>query len=41
MDDAVPIMLLATTDAATREVVGGELRRRYGADYDVLAERSA
>jgi thioredoxin reductase (NADPH) len=36
MDDAVPIMLLATTDAATREVIGSELRRRYGADYEVV-----
>ena len=36
MDDAVPVMLVATTDAATREVVGGELRRRYGADYEVV-----
>ena len=36
MDDAVPIILLATSDAATREVAGGELRRRYGADYEVV-----
>ena len=36
MDDAVPIMLLATTDAATRDVLGNELRRRYGADYEVV-----
>jgi thioredoxin reductase (NADPH) len=36
MDDDVPVMLLATTDAASREVMGPELRRRYGSDYEVV-----
>ncbi|WP_432478545.1 FAD-dependent oxidoreductase [Nocardioides sp. GXQ0305] len=36
MDDGVPVMLLATTDAGSREVLGPELRRRYGADYEVV-----
>ncbi|RKO24143.1 FAD-binding protein [Pseudarthrobacter phenanthrenivorans] len=37
MDDSVPIMLIATTDTTTRRILGDELRRRYGADYEVLA----
>src|SRR3712207_1703506 len=37
MDDSVPIMLLATTDPASRRILGDELRRRYGADYEVVA----
>ncbi len=36
MADLEPIMLLATTDDATREVLSAELRRRYGADYEVV-----
>jgi thioredoxin reductase (NADPH) len=36
MDDSVPIMLIATTDPASRRILGDELRRRYGADYEVL-----
>jgi thioredoxin reductase (NADPH) len=36
MDDVDPVLLLATTDPASREVVGSELRRRYGADYEVV-----
>ena len=37
MDDSVPIMLIATTDSASRRILGDELRRRYGADYEVVA----
>jgi thioredoxin reductase (NADPH) len=37
MDDSVPIMLIATTDPTTRRILGDELRRRYGADYEVVA----
>lgn len=36
MDDSVPIMLIATTDPASRRILGDELRRRYGADYEVV-----
>jgi thioredoxin reductase (NADPH) len=32
----VPVLLLATTDPTSREVLGSELRRRYGADYEVV-----
>lgn len=35
MDDD-PVLLLATTDPVTREVIGAELRRRYGGDYEVV-----
>ncbi len=35
-EDADPVLLLATTDAATRSVIGAELRRRYGGDYEVV-----
>lgn len=35
MDDD-PVLLLATTDPASREVLGSELRRRYGGDYEVV-----
>ncbi|MGH3347113.1 MAG: FAD-dependent oxidoreductase [Nocardioides sp.] len=31
-----PVLLLATTDPTSREVLGSELRRRYGADYEVV-----
>jgi thioredoxin reductase (NADPH) len=37
MDDSVPIMLIATPDPASRRILEGELRRRYGADYEVVA----
>lgn len=36
MEDTDPVMLLATTDTISRDVMGGELRRRYGADYEVV-----
>lgn len=36
MDDSVPIMLIATSDPASRRILGDELRRRYGADYEVV-----
>lgn len=36
MDDAVPVMLIATTDPISRGILGDELRRRYGADYEVV-----
>ncbi|GAB3023669.1 fused response regulator/thioredoxin-disulfide reductase [Nocardioides flavus (ex Wang et al. 2016)] len=36
MGDADPVLLLATTDEASRDVVGSELRRRYGGDYEVV-----
>jgi thioredoxin reductase (NADPH) len=35
MDDD-PVLLLATTDPVSREVIGSELRRRYGGDYEVV-----
>lgn len=37
MDDSVPIMLIATPDPASRRILEDELRRRYGADYEVVA----
>ena len=36
MGETSPVMLLATTDPTSREVLGSELRRRYGADYEVV-----
>lgn len=36
MSDVDPVMLLATTDAASRAVLESELRRRYGGDYEVV-----
>lgn len=36
MDDVDPVLLLATTDPASRDVIGSELRRRYGGDYEVV-----
>ncbi|WP_210502377.1 FAD-dependent oxidoreductase [Nocardioides xinjiangensis] len=36
MGDVDPVLLLATTDATSREVIGSELRRRYGGDYEVV-----
>ncbi|MGM9471390.1 FAD-dependent oxidoreductase [Pseudarthrobacter sp. YS3] len=37
MDDSVPILLIATTDPDSRRILEDELRRRYGADYEVVA----
>jgi thioredoxin reductase (NADPH) len=34
--DTVPVILLATSDVTSRDVLGPELRRRYGADYEVV-----
>ncbi|WP_244928097.1 FAD-dependent oxidoreductase [Nocardioides sp. W7] len=34
--DPDPVILLATTDPVSREILGGELRRRYGGDYEVI-----
>ena len=31
-----PVLLLATTDQMSRDVIGSELRRRYGGDYEVV-----
>ena len=31
-----PVLLLATTDETSRGVLGSELRRRYGGDYEVV-----
>ncbi|MEX5294393.1 FAD-dependent oxidoreductase [Kocuria sp. CPCC 205268] len=36
MDGSVPVLLLATDDPVSREILGDELRRRYGADYEVV-----
>lgn len=36
MDQLDPILLLATTDPVSRDVIGSELRRRYGGDYEVV-----
>ena len=36
MSDVDPVLLLATTDASSRSVLGSELRRRYGGDYEVV-----
>lgn len=36
MDDSVPILLIATTDPDSRRILEDELRRRYGADYEVV-----
>ena len=36
MDDPVPILLIASTDTASRRTLEDELRRRYGADYEVV-----
>jgi thioredoxin reductase (NADPH) len=37
MDDSGPILLIATTDPDSRRILEDELRRRYGADYEVVA----
>lgn len=36
MGDVDPVLLLATSDETTRDVIGSELRRRYGGDYEVV-----
>ncbi|NOJ59588.1 FAD-dependent oxidoreductase [Arthrobacter sp. 260] len=36
MDPSTPIMLIATPDPVSAHVLGDELRRRYGADYEVV-----
>jgi thioredoxin reductase (NADPH) len=36
MGDVDPVLLLATTDGTSRDVLGSELRRRYGGDYEVV-----
>ncbi|KRF36135.1 FAD-dependent oxidoreductase [Nocardioides sp. Soil805] len=36
MEDLDPVLLLATTDPTSREVLAAELRRRYGGDYEVV-----
>lgn len=36
MDGSVPVMLIATNDPISRDILGDELRRRYGADYEVV-----
>jgi thioredoxin reductase (NADPH) len=36
MGDVDPVLLLATTDEASRDVLGAELRHRYGVDYEVV-----
>ncbi|WP_122818015.1 FAD-dependent oxidoreductase [Nocardioides pantholopis] len=36
MEHIDPVLLLATTDPVSREVMGAELRRRYGGDYEVV-----
>jgi thioredoxin reductase (NADPH) len=32
-------MLLVTADAGSRRVLDGELRRRYGTDYEITTRR--
>ena len=36
MGNVDPVLLLATTDETSRDVLGSELRRRYGGDYEVV-----
>ncbi|WP_298589409.1 FAD-dependent oxidoreductase [uncultured Kocuria sp.] len=36
MEGSVPVLLIATDDPISREILGDELRRRYGADYEVV-----
>ncbi|GAA4284531.1 response regulator [Brevibacterium daeguense] len=36
MERSVPVILLATTDPTSRRILADEMRRRYGADYEVL-----
>jgi thioredoxin reductase (NADPH) len=39
IDGWVPVMLVATTDADSRAILDGELRRRYGTDYEIITCR--
>jgi thioredoxin reductase (NADPH) len=39
-DDWPPVILLVTTDRDSRRILDGELRRRYGVDYEVITCRS-
>lgn len=41
MEGAVPVLLLASDDPVSREMLGDELRRRYGADYEIVAAEHA
>lgn len=34
--DQVPVLMLASTDSASRDILGQELRHRYGGDYEVV-----
>lgn len=36
MEHDIPVVLLATSDPVSRDILGAELRRRYGADYEVV-----
>lgn len=36
MEHGIPVMLLATSDPMSRDILGDELRRRYGTDYEVV-----
>ena len=38
-DDLPPVILLVTIDADSRAVLGAELRRRYGTDYEIVSCR--
>ncbi|WIG18616.1 FAD-dependent oxidoreductase [Kocuria rosea] len=37
MDDPVPVLLIVTDDPVSRDILGDELRRRYGADYEIAS----
>ena len=39
-DGWAPVMLLVTVDDESRAVLDGELRRRYGSDYEVITCRA-
>jgi thioredoxin reductase (NADPH) len=39
-EDLPPVMLLVTADAGSRAVLDGELRRRYGTDYEIITCRA-
>lgn len=36
MDDVVPVMVVASSDPDSLDILGQELRRRYGVDYEVV-----
>ena len=36
MGNTDPVLLLATTDETSRDVLESELRRRYGGEYEVV-----